>query len=665
MRHPRPLLCLAALAAFLLALGFAPPADATSFVAMRDSALADQAGLIVVARVAGRLPATTDSGRPATDYLVQAERVLKGEVLESALVVRVPGGVGPDGIGLKIWGAPELADGSRVILFLNRGADGLYRPLHLMLGVFHELMVDGRSVAYRHLSEVREAGGADKVAARQLRQVRDFARFADWLEARALGERRRYGYFTRIDPARVQSLHEKYGLMDQDGLNLRWFEFDSGTGVDYFAHQAGQPGVAGGGFTEFQRALATWNNEPGTPIRLVYGGTTAASGGLEDYDYINAILFADPNQEIEGTFDCSAGGTLAYGGPWFNPNVTAVFDGRRFIRIQGGDVVTNDGIDCFFQRSQNASAAAEELFAHELGHTLGMGHSSEDQGETNSLLRDALMYYRIHNDGRGGRLNADDVAGIRYLYAASSGGGDPTCPNSDVTLCMLNGRFRVTMSWTNQFNGVSGIARAVRNSDLTGFFYFDDPQNLELMVKILDFGGQIKVFYGQVTNLRFELVVTDTLTGRSKTYKNTTGECGAIDDDFSKATALGSELLLEGTGDAPAATKALCSPGPNTLCLLGGRFRVEADWRNQFDGSSGVAQAGNLSDLTGYFTFTSPANVEILAKTLDFPDRVLFLWGSLSNLEYTIRLTNMQTGVTKSYYNPPGKFCGGLDNNAF
>jgi hypothetical protein len=230
---------------------------------------------------------------------------------------------------------------------------------------------------------------------------------------------------------------------------------------------------------------------------------------------------------------------------------------------------------------------------------------------------------------------------------------------------MLRGRFRVTMSWTNQFNGMSGIARAVRNSDLTGFFYFDDPQNLELMVKILDFGGQIKVFYGQVTNLRFDLVVTDTLTGRSKTYKNTTGECGAIDDDFSKATALGSELLFEGTGDAPPAAKALCSPGPNTLCLLGGRFRVEADWRNQFDGSSGVARAGNLSNLTGYFTFTDPANVEILAKTLDFPDRVLFLWGSLSNLEYTIRLTNMQTGVTKSYYNPPGKFCGGLDNNAF
>ena len=42
------------------------------------------------------------------------------------------------------------------------------------------------------------------------------------------------------------------------------------------------------------------------------------------------------------------------------------------------------------------------VLRHELGHTLGMGHSSEDPSEPNSLLRDALMYYRIHSDGRGG-----------------------------------------------------------------------------------------------------------------------------------------------------------------------------------------------------------------------------------------------------------------------
>lgn len=662
MLHPRlrPFLPLLAL---LLLLGPVTAAQATSFVPMRDSALADQAELILVARVGGRLPAPTGTLRPVTDYLVEVERVVKGELLESVIVVRPPGGTGADGNALKIWGAPELADGSRVLLFLARHGDA-YRPLHLMLGVFHEIAADWRSVAYRDLSEVREKPGADPEAAAELRRVRDFRRFANWLEARARGTILPANYFIRIDPAQIQILHDRYTLMTQGDMNLRWFDFDSGGSVTFYAHKDGQPGLAGGGFQEFHRALDVWTGAAGTPIRYVYGGTTTSSGGLATYDWTNAILFADPNDEIEGTFDCAAGGTLAVGGPWYNTNVTGTFDGRPFVRIQGGDLVTNDGIDCYFQRIAHPAAAAEELFAHELGHTLGMGHSSEDPSEPNSLLRDALMYYRIHSDGRGGRLNADDIAGIRALYAAG-GGSMPPPDDSPTTLYLLNHRFAVTLTWKNQYNGVTGTARAVPNSDLTGFFYFDDPQNLELMVKILDFGTAIKVFYGQVTNLHFELVVTDRLTGRVKKYKNTAGDCGDIDHDFAKATALGSAVVLEGTGEPIFTPKSACLPGPNTLCLLGGRFRVEADWRNQYNGTSGTAQAGNLSDLTGYFTFTEPANIEILAKTLDFTDRILFLWGSLSNLEYTLRLTNMETGVTRTYHNPPGKFCGGLDNNAF
>jgi len=670
MRHPRPFPRLAALAALLLILGFAPAAEATSFVAMRDSALADQAGLIVVARVAGRLPATTESGRPATDYLVEAERVLKGELLESGLVVRVPGGTGPDGIGLKIWGAPELADGSRVILFLNRGADGLYRPLHLMLGVFHELTVDGRSVAYRDFSEVREAGGADKVAVRQLRQVRDFARFADWLEARAQGERRRYGYFTRIDPARVQKLHDKYSFMNQDDVPLRWFEFDSGAGVNYFAHEAGQPGLEGGGFTEFQRALAAWNNEPATPIRLVYGGTTASNGGLDRYDFVNAILFADPNQEIEGTFDCAEGGTLAYGGPWFDSDTTGVFNSRRFIRIQGGDVVTNDGIDCFFQRSQNASAAAEELFAHELGHNLGMGHSSEDAGETNSLLRDALMYYRIHNDARGGRLNADDIAGIRYLYAPS-GGGIPDPIDSPTTLYLLDNRFEVTLTWRNQFNNTTGIGKSIPFSNFVGFFYFEnDPRALEILVKIVDYDGRILVFFSELGIIEFELTVTDRLSGKRKTYRNTAGDCGGIDPDFHSSD--GTSALMSGGTKASIrdlgitrAPKGQCVPDGKTLCLLNDRFSIELPhWRNQFNDTSGSGKPLPIGGLAGAFHFSNdPRDLEVLFKIYEFPDRILVFYGTLSIFGYTIELTDETTGRTTEFSNPEGTFCGGFINN--
>ena len=48
---------------------------------------------------------------------------------------------------------------------------------------------------------------------------------------------------------------------------------------------------------------------------------------------------------------------------------------------------------------------------------------------------------------------------------------------------------------------------------------------------------------------------------------------------------------------------------------------------------------------------------------LIFPD--MPLEGVLSNLEYTLRVTEVATGRVKSYHNPPGNYCGGLDSNAF
>lgn len=639
----------------------AAPAGATTFVAVSDASLTAQAELAAVVRVEGRLPAR-DEGRPVTEYLVTVDRLLKGETGSSALVVQVPGGVRADGVGQRIWGTPAFAEGETALLFLRRGPDDTWRVLHLMQGAFHRLEVDGRPVAYRDLREARELPATEHRASRDFRRVRDFDRFADWVADSAAGLARRPRYFTRIDPARVQALHDRYTLFEEGGLNLRWFNFDFGGSVTYQAYQEGQLGVAGGGYAEVQAALRAWNNESSTPINLVYGGTTAAKGGLETFDSINAILFNDPEGEIEDTFSCTGGGTLAFGGPWFSTSTTGQFGGRTFIRIQGADIVTNDGISCFFERSANPSKAAEELIAHELGHNLGLGHSSEDKTEQNATLKQALMYAYIHNDGRGGQLNGDDVAALRALYTVG-GGTAPSCNSGGGLLCLLNRRFQVSVTWQNQFNGRSGAGGPIPNTDLSGFFYFDDPSNVELIVKVLDFGSEIKVFYGQLTNLKFELKVTDTVTGRTKTYTNTAGECGAIDNDFARAALVATAPLVEGRSLGERAGS--CVAGPSTVCLLDGRFRLTVDWRNQFNNTSGGGLARQLSNLTGAFAFTEAANLELLVKTLDFPDKYLVIYGSLSNLEFTLRVTDTVTGISKSYFNPAGNYCGGIDTTTF
>ncbi len=310
-------------------------------------------------------------------------------------------------------------------------------------------------------------------------------------------------------------------------------------------------GFCGSTADGFRNALAAWNAESHTPIRLVLDGTSGLTAGFTTFDRQNVLLFEDPNGDIEDDFSCSTGGTLAIGGPWFDPDVTGRFNGQTFIRIQGADIVLNDGIGCLFERSANPGKAFEELIGHETGHTLGLGHASENAGETNQTLRDALMYFRIHNDGRGARLASDDIAGLRTLYdrtfsGGGGGGGTGGCPAG--TLCLVGGRFQVSATWSNQFDGRSGTAGAIKNTDVAGFLYFTDPGNIELIVKVLDFGDRVLFFYGQLTNLRFTISVLDTTTGVTKTYQNTAGECGGLDNNLAT-----SSLVFEtGPRDAEA-----------------------------------------------------------------------------------------------------------------
>ncbi|HYL06673.1 MAG TPA: hypothetical protein VE075_11570, partial [Thermoanaerobaculia bacterium] len=117
-------------------------------------------------------------------------------------------------------------------------------------------------------------------------------------------------------------------------------------------------------------------------------------------------------------------------------------------------------------------------------------------------------------------------------------GGAGVCRPDKFTLCLLGKRFKVQVNWTNQFDGSSGGGSAISSSDSTGFFYFTDPSNYELIVKILNLGGVIKVFYGELTDLLFTITVTDTASGTVKTYQNTPGDCGGIDDNAFTAAAV-------------------------------------------------------------------------------------------------------------------------------
>lgn len=336
-------------------------------------------------------------------------------------------------------------------------------------------------------------------------------------------------------------------------------------------------------------------------------------------------------------------------------------------------------------------------------------------------------------------LQGFTAAGSRVFFQATdeAHGAEPwaadrgaltgvSCLADETKLCLAGGRFAVSVRFQDPFGSGTRLAghalpppAASGAGGQSGLFWFFSPDDVELIVKVLD-GHAVNqsfwVFYGALSDVEYWLTVTDTKTGAAKTYHNPAGTlCGSADvgaflSPAALPPAIASDALrvpgMSGPGGsavrslatmaggestpaadrpavrqppmwaaaplpvpAPAASTAVsCSAGPQALCLLGGRFRAEVAWRTPHDGGAGNGHAVPQSDGSGFFWFWSAGSLELAVKLLDgtpVNGRFWLFYGALTDVEYILTVTDTATGAARTYHNSAGNLCGSADVTAF
>lgn len=191
-----------------------------------------------------------------------------------------------------------------------------------------------------------------------------------------------------------------------------------------------------------------------------------------------------------------------------------------------GDVAAEpvgDSSVIVFWRESWADASRGLLSVEARSQTAGWAqvttaNATDGRVRVDGLRSDTPYTFRLRASGRQGPEYSEEAS-------ATTGGYGGPCRADDNFLC-LRQRFEVQVHWTDPDvagNFGSGGAIPVAISDESGLFWFFNPANVELVVKVLDgrvLNGKFWVFYGGLSDVEYWVTVRDTVGGSSRTYHN-------------------------------------------------------------------------------------------------------------------------------------------------
>ena len=424
----------------LLILGSSRAAFGTTVVMPRDEDMVVESRAIITARVLG-LSTGVDShtGYVYTYVRLAVDTVLKGSIAEHEVVLKELGGETPEH-GTMIYGMPRFEIGQEVLLYLNTWLDGALRVHQGFLGKFNinRDPATGRAVVERQSegANVHFMAGSGNVGTERS----DLDSYTQMVEGVIEKNRERILDFQRQfysdapmlpQPVEFESMAPDFTpmwVLLNPGSPSRWFEPDSNQPVVFYVNPSGAPGFAMLQ-EDMQAAMNAWSNAGGS-LRVTYGGTTSGCG-VQVADGSNTISFNNCDNYFSPSQTCS--GLIAVSGIIrYMPSQTRRIGSTTYGRAIEANMSFNPYAICNFTNR----AQLQEVATHEMGHALGLGHSS-DSGAT--------MAAYVHFDNRGASLMSDDILGITNIYPGSGGGSGLTIMTPSLANASVDREYTATL----------------------------------------------------------------------------------------------------------------------------------------------------------------------------------------------------------------------------